>query len=100
MADAAKQWDLEHNGSQDDEALLRHRAKQRARYYSAKCSTYSWEARPPQTTPVHANNALAEEAVSSPSLPTTTWQRIREAIGVVKGQPADAIEDTERLYDD
>lgn len=100
MADAAKQWDLEHDGSQDDEALLRRRAKQRARYYSVKCSTYSLGTRLSQTTAPHANNAPAEEAPSSPRLPTTTWQRIRDAIGVVKGLPADAIEDTERLYDD
>lgn len=28
-----------------------------------------------------------------------SWQTIRAAIGVVKGQAADAIEDTARLYD-
>ncbi len=28
-----------------------------------------------------------------------SWRTVRAAIGVVKGQPADAIEDTARLYD-
>lgn len=30
----------------------------------------------------------------------TRWALIREAMGVVKGAPADAVEDTEALYDD
>jgi hypothetical protein len=28
-----------------------------------------------------------------------SWRTVRAAIGVVKGQPADAVEDTSRLYD-
>jgi hypothetical protein len=28
-----------------------------------------------------------------------SWRTVRAAIGVVKGQPADAVEDTARLYD-
>lgn len=27
------------------------------------------------------------------------WRTVRAAVGVMKGAPADAIEDTERLYD-
>ena len=28
------------------------------------------------------------------------WESVRRAVGVVKGQPADAVEDTSALYDD
>lgn len=101
MADGAKQWDLEHTEPQTDEEFMRCRAQLRARYYSVKCSTHSKErTRPVDATSRPSTDTPADGEPPSPRLPTTSWKRIREAIGVVKGQPADAIEDTERLYDD
>lgn len=41
----------------------------------------------------------AAERSAARRRPVASWQSIRAAIGIVKGEPADAIEDTERLYD-
>ncbi len=43
--------------------------------------------------------AAAEAASRSSHRVTASWQSIRAAIGIVKGAPADAIEDTAHLYD-
>jgi hypothetical protein len=43
--------------------------------------------------------AMEEAASRSSHRVTASWQSIRAAIGIVKGAPADAIEDTAHLYD-
>jgi hypothetical protein len=43
--------------------------------------------------------AALEAASRSSHRETASWQSIRAAIGIVKGAPADAIEDTAHLYD-
>jgi hypothetical protein len=44
--------------------------------------------------------AAAERAAAQPHRGVVaSWRTVRKAIGVVKGQPADAMEDTARLYD-
>ena len=43
--------------------------------------------------------AAVEAASRSSHHVTASWQSIRAAIGIVKGTPADAIEDTAHLYD-
>jgi hypothetical protein len=101
VSDLARQWDLEDTVSQRDEEFLQRRAELRARYYSVKCSTHTdGRAQLLATTPGRPPETPADSESPPPQRPTTTWKRIRDAIGVVKGRPADAIEDTERLYDD
>jgi hypothetical protein len=44
--------------------------------------------------------AAAERAARMPrSRAIVSWRSIRSAVGIVKGEPADAIEDTASLYD-
>jgi hypothetical protein len=44
--------------------------------------------------------AAARKAAAEPRRQAVvSWQSIRAAMGVVKGEPADAVEDCARLYD-
>jgi len=53
-----------------------------------------------QCDPVFRARVVACKRVVEDALRRVTFGRLRKAIGVMKGAPADAVIDTERLYDD
>ncbi len=47
----------------------------------------------------HAVFAAAERAARRRGAPVLSWDLLESAVGIMKGAPADAVEDCEHLYD-